>query len=193
MTPTFRVAATELLAKSGGALTYAEACARWSCSIDQLHSRLREAGFLAVELDGEFFLPAVQFEDPNSGVVVHGVTDVLELFLLAGDGGWGALQFLQEHDPNLNGVPISALREGRRIEVAHAARAHLDLPPLPVGDHSEGGANRGPWLGRHLTADEDAELGRRSLREHGGHSPNEMRKFIRSLPGYVPKPTDDNG
>lgn len=43
-----------------------------------------------------------------------------------------------------------------------------------------------PWLDTHLTAEEEAELGRDSIRRDGSISSEEMRAFIESLPGYVP-------
>ena len=43
------------------------------------------------------------------------------------------------------------------------------------------------WCNTHLTAEEEAELGRESIRREGRISSEEMKAFIESLPGYVPK------
>ena len=50
--------------------------------------------------------------------------DVVKVFSVA--GGWSALQFLVEPDPNLAKPPIEALSEGRVGDVVNAAKAYLD-------------------------------------------------------------------
>jgi hypothetical protein len=73
----------------------------------------------------ELVLPRVQFvEREGNFEFVSGLSEVLKLFGVA--GGWSALQFLVDADPNLAETPIQALATGRIDDVVNAARAYLD-------------------------------------------------------------------
>ncbi len=76
----------------------------------------------------ELVLPRVQFVTAgNRTRLIEGLSQVVTLFDEAQAGGWSALQFLIEPDPNLGGVPIRILSEGRVDAAVSAARAYLGL------------------------------------------------------------------
>jgi hypothetical protein len=63
--------------------------------------------------------------------------------------------------------------------------------PRDAGVEAEATSSAHPppprWWNTHLTAEEEAELGRESIRREGRISSEEMKAFIQSLSGYVPK------
>ena len=91
-----------------------------------LHKRIK-AGTALGMMDGEeLVLPKLQFVSSGEKVrLVKGLGEVISLFERS--GGWSALQFLVEKDPNLAAAPIEALNAGKVEAVVAAARAYLSL------------------------------------------------------------------
>ncbi len=94
-----------------------------------LHKRIHANGALGMMLGGRIVVPRVQLvEKDGKTVVLEGIEKVARAFAEAEAGAWGALQFLVEPNPNLNGTrPMDALREKRIREVEQAARGYLGL------------------------------------------------------------------
>ena len=75
----------------------------------------------------ELVLPKCQWliDSGNKVAALPGLTDIVRIFGRA--GGWSALQFLLDPDPNLGKPPIEALHEGAVPAVVAAARSYLGL------------------------------------------------------------------
>ena len=77
----------------------------------------------------ELVLPRFQWlidsDNDNKVVALPGLVDIVRIFGRA--GGWSALQFLLDPDPNLGKPPIEALHEGAVPAVVTAARSYLGL------------------------------------------------------------------
>lgn len=114
-----------LLEKSGGGLSLTEAANLLGVSRQALHKRIKIGSVLGMMRGNELVLPRAQFADRRGKLeILPGIQEVVRLFSVA--GGWSALQFLVELDPNLAKPPIQALAEGRVAEVVSAAKAYLD-------------------------------------------------------------------
>jgi hypothetical protein len=114
-----------LLEKSGGSLSLTEAANRLGVSRQALHKRIKTGSALGMMRGNELVLPCAQFRQRRGSFeILPGIPEVAKLFKVA--GGWSALQFLVEADPNLAKPPIQALTEGRVAEVVSAAKAYLD-------------------------------------------------------------------
>ncbi len=112
----------ELLEKAGGGLTLTEAAALLGMSRQAVHKRIKAGTVLAMMNGAELVLPRGQFTPAG---IVPGLSAVLAPFKVA--GAWSALQFLVEPDPNLAGIPLRALTEGRIAAVVDAAKAYLGI------------------------------------------------------------------
>lgn len=123
----FEKDAAQLLKASGGAYSLTEAAGKLDISRQALHKRLSKGTALGMMLKGEIAVPKLQFTPNNPAKIIAGVDRVTSLFKAAHAGAWATLQFLTEHDPNLNTSPIAALRSGRVAEVEQAAKAYLNL------------------------------------------------------------------
>jgi hypothetical protein len=115
-----------LLARAGGGVSLTQGAERLGVTRQALHKRIKSGAALGM-MDGDaLVLPALQFvTDGDEVKLVKGLSDVVRLFERA--GGWSALQFLVENDPNLDGPPIETLKSGKVSAVVAAARAHLGL------------------------------------------------------------------
>jgi hypothetical protein len=114
-----------LLEKAGGGLSLTQAADLLGVSRQALHKRIKAGSALGMMHGAELVLPRVQFvEREGNFEFVSGLSEVLKLFGVA--GGWSALQFLVDADPNLAETPIQALATGRIDDVVNAARAYLD-------------------------------------------------------------------
>lgn len=115
-----------LLERAGGGLSLTQGSELLGITRQALHKRIK-AGTALGMMDGEeLVLPRLQFVEGGSrATFVPGLSKVLALF---GDaGGWSALQFLVDPDPNLGEPPIGALRADQVDAVVDAARAYLGL------------------------------------------------------------------
>jgi hypothetical protein len=115
-----------LLKESGGSLSLTQAANLLGVSRQALHKRIKAGSALGMMRGTELVLPRAQFVQRGGGrfEVLTGIPEVVKLFNVA--GGWSALQFLVEADPNLARPPIQALAQGRVDEVVNAAKAYLD-------------------------------------------------------------------
>jgi DNA-binding Lrp family transcriptional regulator len=114
-----------LLKKSGGSLSLTQAANLLGISRQALHKRIKTGSALGMMRGNELVLPRAQFADRGRRhEILPGIPEIVRLFSVA--GGWSALQFLVEADPNLAKPPIQALKEGRVAEVVRAAKAYLD-------------------------------------------------------------------
>ena len=114
-----------LLEKSEGSLSLTQAANLLGISRQALHKRIKAGSALGMMRGNGLVLPRAQFADREGRPeILPGIPEVVRLFSVA--GGWSALQFLVEADPNLAKPPIQALREGRVAEVVSAAKAYLD-------------------------------------------------------------------
>lgn len=124
----FRSTSEELLKRAGGALSLADAAKRLKVSPQRTHKRIQDGTLLGMSgLDGNILVPAFQIEETQDGVrILLGIERAVRPFVEAGEGGWAALQWLLDEDPNLGSVsPLSAIKAGRLNEVERAARAYV--------------------------------------------------------------------
>ncbi|APG86364.1 hypothetical protein SAMCCGM7_pA0025 (plasmid) [Sinorhizobium americanum CCGM7] len=114
----------ELLQRAGGGLSLTKAADRSSVSRQAMHKRAKAGTALGLMLGNQLVFPMAQWvTDGKKLVPIQGLSKVIPLF--AKSGGWSALQFLIEQDPNLGTTPRLALIEGRLEEVLSAAEAYL--------------------------------------------------------------------
>ncbi|MFC7738710.1 hypothetical protein ACFQX4_23545 [Roseomonas sp. GCM10028921] len=117
-----------LLDRAGGGMSLTEAAAKLGITRRALHGRVMEGSVLGVMVGDEAVIPTFQFAEAEpEPSILAGVDGLTKVFREAKAGSWTTLQFLVDHDPNLGGPPIEALRAGRAAAVLHAARAHLHL------------------------------------------------------------------
>lgn len=103
-----------------------EAATTLGVSRQALHERIKSGEALGVMHGSELVLPWLQWmRDGDKVVFVPGIVAVARLFERA--GGWSALQFLVDEDPNLEQPPIEGLLAGRLDDTMAAARAYLGL------------------------------------------------------------------
>lgn len=115
-----------LLKKAGGGLSLTQGAERLGITRQALHKRIKAGTALGMMDGDELVLPTLQFADGSEKVrMIKGLEHVVRLFERS--GGWAALQFLIEMDPNLAAAPIEALRVGKVKDVVAAARAYLSL------------------------------------------------------------------
>jgi hypothetical protein len=115
-----------LLEKAGGGLSLTEAAGWLDMSRQALHKRIKSGSALGMMNGTELVLPRVQWiEAEGAPKFLPGLAEILKLFETA--GGWSALQFLVESDPNLATTPREALVAGRIDQVLNAAQAYLDM------------------------------------------------------------------
>lgn len=122
----FKQLRVALLERAGGGLSLTQGAKLLGITRQALHKRIK-AGTALGMMDGEkLVLPRLQFVTGGDKVkLVNGLSDVVSLFERA--GGWSALQFLVENDPNVGAAPIEGLNAGRVKAVVAAARAYLGL------------------------------------------------------------------
>jgi hypothetical protein len=118
----------DVLAKAGGVWTLRQTAEAMDISRQAIHKRIVKGTLIGIMRGKELAVPMAQFE--QTGVIskaTPGLGKIVALFREAQAGDWSALQFLVEHDPNLNAKPIDVLkaRQARRVE--QAARAYLGL------------------------------------------------------------------
>lgn len=117
-----------LLKKAGGGISLTEGAKLLGTTRQALHKRIKAGSALGMMMESKLVLPRMQFVPAEDGtVLVQGLADVLRLFYEANAGGWSALQFLIERDPNLGEPPIEALSRAEVEAVVNAARAYLGL------------------------------------------------------------------
>jgi hypothetical protein len=115
-----------LLEKAGGGLSLTQGAELLGVTRQALHKRIKAGTALGMMDGDEIVLPRLQFVEGGAKTTfVSGLSMVVPLFAEA--GGWSALQFLIDPDPNLGVAPIEALRAGRADAVVDAARAYLGL------------------------------------------------------------------
>lgn len=116
----------DLLKRAGGGLSLTEAAKLLGISRQALHKRIKAGTALGMMDGSELVLPRVQWVGHGDQLsFVPGLGDVLKFFATA--GGWSALQFLIDQDPNLGGAPIQWLAEGKIAPVVAAAKAYLGV------------------------------------------------------------------
>ncbi|WP_261339049.1 hypothetical protein [Rhizobium leguminosarum] len=117
---------TDLLTRAGGGLSLTAAADRLRVSRQALHKRAKNGSALALMQKNELVLPMAQWVSTGKFLTwIDGLPKVIKLFGTA--GGWSALQFLIEQDPNLGTTPRLALIDGRIDEVVAAAEAYLGI------------------------------------------------------------------
>ena len=122
----FAEVSAALLARAGGGLSLTQGAGLLGVSRQAVHKRVKAGTLLGMMNGAGLVLPKAQFAGNNGRFeALSGLAQVLRLFKSA--GGWAALQFLAERDPNLAATPFEALSAGRANDVVHAARAYLDL------------------------------------------------------------------
>jgi hypothetical protein len=123
----FEAASGELLERAGGALSLTEAAERLKVSRQRIHKRIQEGTVLGMRgLDGTILVPAIQLEAHGEGErLIPGIEHAVRPFMEAGEGGWAALQWMLDSDPNLAATPLEAIRAGRFGDVTRAARAYV--------------------------------------------------------------------
>lgn len=115
-----------LLERAGGGVSLTEGAKMLGVTRQALHKRIRTGTALGMMDGDEIVLPRLQWNLAGENAeFVSGLSEVVKLFERA--GGWSALQFLLDPDPNLSEAPIDALRAGRVGAAAAAARAYLGL------------------------------------------------------------------
>lgn len=115
-----------LLERAGGGLSLTEGARVLGITRQALHKRIKAATALGMMDGNELVLPRLQWDTTGKEVkFVPGIADIVKLFKRA--GGWSALQFLLDPDPNLRRAPIDALRAGDVEPAIAAARAYLGL------------------------------------------------------------------
>jgi len=123
----FEAASNELLRRAGGALSLTEASERLNVTRQRVHKRIQEGTMLGMHgPDGNLLIPAFQIEAGKDGErIMPGIEHAIRPFVKAGEGGWAALQWILDKDPNLATTPLKAIRAGRVDEVARAAQAYV--------------------------------------------------------------------
>lgn len=125
----FVAARDALLEQAGGALLLTQAANELGISRQAAHKRISANTMLGMMRDGKIVVPVIQLTSEGAAagkkVVLPGIGQVSALFSESGAGPWSALQFLVEHDPNIKGPPIEALKRGEVDRVVTAARAYL--------------------------------------------------------------------
>ncbi|MGI4800218.1 MAG: hypothetical protein ACRYG8_40545 [Janthinobacterium lividum] len=122
----FKQLRATILERAGGGLSLTQAAERLGVTRQALHKRIKTGTVLGMMDGEELVLPKLQFVDVGKkSKALIGLSDVVRLFERA--GGWSALQFLIETDPNLAAAPIEILRAGKVETVVAAARAYLGL------------------------------------------------------------------
>lgn len=117
---------SDLLERAGGGASLTEGARLLGISRQALHKRIKAGSALGIMHGQKLVFPRLQWVQRGEGMEqVAGLSELLPLFDEA--GGWSALQFLIEIDPNLSEAPIDALRAGRVADVVAAARAYLGL------------------------------------------------------------------
>ncbi|MGP4727243.1 hypothetical protein ACSV5S_21475 [Agrobacterium deltaense] len=117
---------TDLLTRAGGGLSLTAAADRLGISRQALHKRAKTGSALALMQGTELLLPLAQWVSTEKSLTwIDGLPKVIKLFKTA--GGWSALQFLIEQDPNLGTTPRLALIDGRVDDVVSAAEAYLGI------------------------------------------------------------------
>ncbi|WP_246763771.1 hypothetical protein [Rhizobium bangladeshense] len=117
---------TDLLTRAGGGLSLTAVADRLGISRQALHKRAKTGSALALMQGTELVLPLAQWVSTGKSLTwIDGLPKVLKLFKTA--GGWSALQFLIEQDPNLGTTPRLALIDGRVDDVVSAAEAYLGI------------------------------------------------------------------
>ncbi|WP_246647564.1 hypothetical protein [Rhizobium laguerreae] len=116
----------DLLTRAGGGLSLTAAADRLGVSRQALHKRAKNGSALALMQGNELVLPMAQWVSTGTSLAwIDGLPKVIRLFETA--GGWSALQFLIEQDPNLGTTPRLALINGRVDDVIAAAEAYLGI------------------------------------------------------------------
>ncbi|MBY0332869.1 MAG: hypothetical protein K2X49_19600 [Acetobacteraceae bacterium] len=124
----FGAVSKDLLHRAGGAMTLDAAAKRLGTTPEQVRLCIRCGTLLGMTgLDGDVVVPAFQIEEASDRPrVICGIDSAIQPFLETGEGGWAALQWLLDDDPNLGPcTPLQALRDGRLDDVARAARAYV--------------------------------------------------------------------
>lgn len=123
----FRQLRSDLLARAGGGLSLTEGSALLGITRQALHKRIKSGTAMAMMDADELVLPKCQWliDSGNKVAALPGLTNIVRIFGRA--GGWSALQFLLDPDPNLGKPPIEALHEGAVPAVVAAARSYLGL------------------------------------------------------------------
>lgn len=103
--------------KAGPHFRLQDAADHLGITVGDLLWKIKSHKVLYVIYNHNIHIPEFQFHFPE----MAGIT---ELFNITGAGNWSALQFMVEHDPNLNMVPLEALRSGKSI--IHAAKSYLE-------------------------------------------------------------------
>jgi hypothetical protein len=115
-----------LLERAGGGVSLTEGAELLGTTRQALHKRIKKGSALGMMKGTELVLPRFQFVTAGDKThLIDGLSQVVRVFDEAQAGGWSALQFLVEADPNLGDVPIRTLSEGRVDAVVNAARAFL--------------------------------------------------------------------
>jgi hypothetical protein len=117
-----------LLERSGGGVSLTEGAKLLGMTRQALHKRIKSGSALGMMHGPELVLPRVQFVSADGVTrLVGGLSEVVTLFDESRAGGWSALQFLVDPDPNLGDAPIRLLSRGDVAAVVSAARAYLSL------------------------------------------------------------------
>ena len=115
-----------LLERAGGGISLSEGATLLGVSRQALHKRIKTGSALGMMDGDQIVLPRLQWVGAGHKIeFVPGLAAVVKLFERA--GGWSALQFLLDPDPNLGQPPIDALRAGKVEAAVAAARAYLSL------------------------------------------------------------------
>lgn len=118
----------EILGNAGALHSLSEAAEVLGMSRQNLHKRIGTGSALGVMRGKDLIVPSVQFQVRDGKTsIVSGLREVMRVFREAKAGDWSALQFLIDHDPGLNAVPLAALRDGKTDHVVAAARAYLGV------------------------------------------------------------------
>ena len=124
----FAAIAATLLDQAGGGVSLTEGAELLGISRQGLHKRVKAGSALGLMQGNEIVLPRMQFVAEEDGTrLIPGLAKVVRLFEDVKAGGWSALQFLIELDPNLGEQPRDALIRGDVEAVVNAARAYLGL------------------------------------------------------------------
>lgn len=122
----FATLRASLLERAGGGLSLTDGAKLLGVTRQALHKRIKAGTALGMMNGEELVLPKLQWDTTDKRVrFVPGLADIVKTFGEA--GGWSALQFLLENNPNLGRPPIDALRGGDIEPAVAAARAYLGL------------------------------------------------------------------
>lgn len=114
----------ELLTKAGGGLSLSDAAGLVGLTRQGMHKRIKAGSVLGMMHGSKLVVPQAQFvKRGDTYEVLKGLDGVLKAFDVA--GGWSALQFLLDPDPNLGRTPLQALSDRQADDVAKAAKAYL--------------------------------------------------------------------